>query len=190
MPETSMLHLHAENTRLKKEVTLLKEQLAFHKRHQPKQTANDGEKFVRDLLGGEFSSHNAAHDLVVGKKRFEIKASNWSSVDNKKPLSSTRWIWHRILGNTGQKIYDRLILLGKVDARHSAKYLDLDSPYVIFDIPIERAKSFLSNTTPPFINVTTNPDSQRTSKGKLLWEFQITSEDLKQRHALKKPPRE
>lgn len=177
--------LREENARLKDEVKRLREELAFHKRHARGHTAQDGERYLRRLLGGSLSSHNAGHDLVVGRKRFEVKSSECASADNKKALSTLRWTWHKLFGTGGNKSYDRLILLGRVDVRHAAKYADRSAPYVIFDIPAREARQLMSDTSSPFIQVSTNPHGQRTEKGRLLWSYQITRAELRQRYQKK-----
>jgi hypothetical protein len=181
--EKDNLRLRAEVAGLKLALAELREEMAFHRRHDRSMNAKEGENYLRDLLGGELSVHNAGHDLVVGGMKFEVKTSDCASVDHKKTLSTMRWTWHRILGNSGRKGFDRLLLLGKADPRYLDRYRDADSPYVIFDVPVRAVPDLLSNTTPAFIQVSTNPDRQRTPKGQLLWSLQITRAELKKKYA-------
>ena len=180
-----LVKLMEENARLKTEIQRLREELAFHKRHTRGHTAQDGERYLRRLLGGSLSLHNAGHDLVVGRTRFEVKSSECASADNKKALSTLRWTWHKLLGSGGNKSFDRLILLGRVDPRHVANYADRRAPYVIFDIPAREARRLMDNAAHSFIQVSTNPLSQRTEKGRLLWSYQITRAELRERYRLK-----
>ncbi len=183
MSRQTIERLQQEIAELKSEVASLKEALAFHQRHSSTQTAKTGEEFLRKLLGGTFTQHNAGHDIEVGSWQLEVKASDCSSIDNTRPLSTTRWTWHRIFGVGGRKSHNRLILLGKPDVRNRLKYRDPDSPYVIFDIPTDQARLLLELSKTPFIQITTNPLGQRTEKGRLFWTFETTRKELVARYA-------
>jgi hypothetical protein len=99
-----------------------------------------------------------------------------------KPGTPTyRWAWAKPFGESGNKSYDRLILVGEVDGRYG--YLGKDT--VIFDVPFDRVRPLTIKCGRHLgIQLATNPLSSRVSSARPLFtHYQTTLEELEQRYA-------
>jgi hypothetical protein len=145
-----------------------------------------GESLVAKLISAKHSQRGASHDLESHGKPllFEVKYSSLLSIISGRPIK--RWVWTKLFGEQGKKIYHRLLLVGDVDPRFSAAYADPSSPYVIFDLPydavIELTGGIKSGRSSQ-IQLTTNPDSVKSSRASALFQtFQISTLELQYRY--------
>ena len=143
-------------------------------------TAVTGERFLRRVLGGNLTLHNEGHDLLVGRRTFEVKAARSARIYPE--CSTCRWSWHKMFGVNGRKKYHRLLLLGKADPNHRRKYKDPESAYVMFDLSPADVRRIWNKRAPRLIQLTTNPEATRSKTGKQLWRHQVSSKELRQRY--------
>jgi hypothetical protein len=170
--------LSAENVRLRKKVEILE-------LHPTLAKGSAGEALIAQLAGGSLAKKNADHDLSLQARgmKIEVKYSNPNLAVGQS--TTRRWAWAKIFGESGQKNYDRLLLVGDVDPRWNKLYLDLESPYIFFDVPVEEAMP-LTTKTGKFrsIFLSTNPKTVRSTAARLFADYQITLDKLRQRYEI------
>lgn len=170
--EDRLKQLEEENSILRTEISFLKTHPVFIKGFK-------GEQIVCDITSGQLTPFAAKYDLLTKKEiKVEIKYSKLM----KPNLSSAlrRWSWSKPLGYLDKgKDYDFLLLIGDKDYRFKNQYLD-DSPYVFFLLPectvrfvMTSGKSIGGN-----IMVTTNFQSIRSEKSKLIHKHMVASNDI------------
>lgn len=183
----------AQNARLLKRVQRLEKEIANHQasrvradRHSSNSTGTLAEDYVCKLLGGKATERNADHDLVIGRRRFEIKGSKcnmfYSGV-----YSYTRWTWHNFLGIGSKKTFHRLILVGEADPAHRSTYRDPRSPYVIFDVPVSFAKEVAASRARygsifTFQLISHRDGAKTSALCKKMWDYEVTRSELKDRY--------
>lgn len=131
--------------------------------------------FIDDIFNGKIIKHsdsspfqinNSTTAVLIYAKLIEVK------------YPTKRWTWARPLGNSGDKIFDRLILIGEKDPRYMNRYKDSRSQYIIFDIPFNDVKHLTVGNK--HIELTTNPDTVKNiTKLQLYNEYQVTVDDLR-----------
>jgi hypothetical protein len=92
-----------------------------------------GETYIASLTGGDLTSYGDSYDVILTNGvQLEVKQCNKPY----RPSSSItkRWNWYHVLGTSGRKEYDYLVLLGEKDPRYVDQY-PADIPLVIFLIP-------------------------------------------------------
>lgn len=172
------LTLREENSRLLKKIEILE-------KHPTLAKGIAGETLVVKLLGGELTNKNANHDIYLERNgvRIEVKYSNLNlAVDYS---TTQRWAWSKIFGESGKKEYDRLILVGDTDPRWRERYLEPESPYVIFDIPLAEAMP-LTTLTGRYrsIQLSTNPKKARSAAAPMFSRYQVALAHLAERYAI------
>jgi hypothetical protein len=139
------------------------------------------EVFVAELVGGAVTRGLAPHD-IIGRDgtTFEVKFARLNIPGKGR---SRRWPWRNALGSGGAKRYDRLILVGETDPRFRDRYLEPDSPYVIFDVPFEAVSSLMKDRQ---IAITTSPSRTFGEASpiarRLFQEFCVSSAQLRERY--------
>jgi hypothetical protein len=173
--------LEAKLAHLENEYAVAKAQLDFLKSHKTLAAGVAGETLIAAALNGTTMKFGAPHDVLASDNvtKVEVKLAKLNLAVRGQP--TMRWNWGKISGESGNKDYDYIILIGEKDPRFSSLYLDKNSPYVFFLLTMEQA---LQITIPQNggryrgIQLTTDP-SPRTSKASVLFtEFQTTYEDL------------
>src|SRR5437868_5327032 len=95
---------------------------------------------------------------------------------------SKRWQWNKILGESGNKYYDYVILVGDADHRYRSLYTDSSSPYVLFCIPRSDVATIAGGTRYKSILLGTNPRSLTSKKSLLIYErYQVTHKEMADR---------
>jgi hypothetical protein len=186
------IRLKAEVESLRKEVATLTQKLAFAGAHNTLVKGMQGESLIAEWVNGVLTTHNASHDLVLGEgvMKIEIKYSGLNSAirSQQKPGRETlRWAWAKPFGESGNKIYDQLILIGDKDARYSERYQDQASPYVFFDVPYRDIFPLTIQTNGGryrSIQLTTNPRKAKSSASALFQQYQVTLKELESRYRL------
>jgi hypothetical protein len=173
--------------RLLAKVKRLQEENRWLRGHPTLSRGLRGETIITDLLGGTHTQPGSAHDLFVGTNgiRIEVKSSGLNTPV--RGSSTRRWVWTKPFGESGNKRYDRLILLGLIDTRFRTHYLDPKAPFVLFDLPFKDVKPLtvvVQSGRYSAIYLTTNPLTARSGTRRLFDEYQITSVDLERRYAL------
>ena len=173
-----VLSLREENTLLRKKVEILE-------KHPTLAKGIAGETLVAKLLGGALTKKNATHDVSLERNgiKIEVKYSNLNlAVD----YSTThRWAWSKIFGESGKKEYDRLLLIGDTDPRWREQYLDRESPYVIFDIPLNEAMPLTTQTGRyRSIQLSTNPRKARSAAASMFTRYQVTLAHLSEKYGI------
>lgn len=178
--EKTIAALNSENERLRHKV-------AFFENHPNIASGIRGESLISNLVSGVETSFNAPFDIETSTGiRIEVKYSKLNLANRKQTSTTKRWSWKNIFGSGGQKRYDRLILIGESDPSHYQKYLQPESPYVIFDIGFEEVMELTSSTEhcQRLIQLSTNPTSVRSRAKSLFSEHQVAPEQLSQRYGL------
>jgi hypothetical protein len=179
-----------ENNRLKSRIDELECKLAFFENHPSIAQGIKGETLVSRMLNAAISSHNASYDLNVKHKNLllEIKFSRLNNAVRKRTTCETfRWAWSKPFGESGEKVYDRLILIGEKDERYIDKYKDPSCPYILFDIPYEEIMPLTIQTNAGryrSIQLTTNPKTARSSASPLFDTYQVKIQDLELRYGV------
>ena len=131
---------------------------------------------------GEHAAKHADSDVIAENgTRLEVKFAQLNSPY--AGATTKRWSWQKILGEMGNKKYDRLILIGKKDPRYADQYGDEQCPWVIFDVPYSDLKSVtISSGRWRLIQLTTNPRTA-ASKGSLLYRsYKVTAGEVEARY--------
>jgi hypothetical protein len=117
---------------LEREKALLREELDFLLRTPTLAQGLKGETLVATLTGGVRTGYNAPHDVTVASgARLEVKNSH-RNAPNKS--ATRRWNWNNVLGNSNNKKYDYLVLMGEKDPRYDDQY-PAELAFVFFLVP-------------------------------------------------------
>jgi len=156
--------LELENARLR-------EQLHFFQRTPTLAQGIKGETLIAKLTGGVRTGYSEPHDLTVASgARLEVKISRL----NKPNTSATlRWNWHNVLGNSNNKKYDYLVLIGEKDPRYENQY-PRDLAYVLFLVPRSDVDHIRTGKN---IAINTNLARIRAPRSLALRERLVTAED-------------
>lgn len=139
------------------------------------------------LVQGALSTHNASYDVAVDHAhlQLEVKFSKLNLADRRRGAPTKRWAWSKPFGESGKKVFDRLILLGLKDGRYLADYLDPECPFMVFDIPYTEIMPFTIQTNSGkyrSIQLTTNPRTAGSAASPLFQRYQITTTELERRY--------
>lgn len=160
---------------LQAELDALRKTIYFHRTHRTLSLGLSGETLVTNITSGQQTIHTCAHDIELKNgQKIEVKTANLS-VPNKSSPGGKRWQWEKILGQSGNKYFDYLILLGEVDTRYSDDYQFSPWGYVVFLVPFESIGILTTNGVGggKAIRLGSNP-KRATGKGSVLYEkFQI-----------------
>ena len=159
---------------LQKEIDILRD----HIDHFSPAGGFSAEAFVASIVGGQVTSHTEQADVKLPSGLcLEVK---YSRLNRPNPVSPTlRWSWAHVFGNSGNKKYESLILVGKQDSRFVDAYKDPLSPYVIFDVPYSAVSSLARNG---LIAATTKPTWNSTTRGLLFSKFEVSRRELADRY--------
>lgn len=168
--------LTAENQRLLREVDFLQ-------RHSDTPCGVRGESLVAMWVRGEHTAGNAESDVLVSETglRLEVK---YSRLNIPYPGATTkRWNWQKILGEFGNKEYDRLVLIGEKDERFPEGYGNAPDPWVIFDLPFEDVQSVVTPSGRwQAITLTTNPLKAKSRGSALYRRYRVSVADIEARY--------
>jgi len=189
MEESSTLstgdQLHDEIALLKEENANLRFNLERLEREVQVGESLRAESVIARLAGGRLSSNNADHDVYLSRQKMqlEVKFSRINVADKRHKNPTARWAWHKIFGSSGQKKFDRLILIGERDDRYAAFYATSGHPLVVFDIPYAEASSFTIKTSTLMhemrsIQLVTNPNSTASAASQIFTLYQTTLENI------------
>lgn len=181
LPPTDYDRLIAENEALRERVFALEAELKVLRRHPTLAAGMRGEQLAAAALNGVLSTANAGHDMhLASGSTIEVKTSALT-----RPLpntSSLRWVWTKVLGSSGGKRYDYLLLIGDADPRFQTAYKDPASPYVFFLVPFDDVAALGNPTRSSLgIQLVSNPGKARGVSAPLFERFQVTLEELKHR---------
>lgn len=172
------------NEELLEENAYLRGKVDFYEKHPWVITGLKGETIIANLVSGCKTAYTCSHDIETASShiRIEVKLANLNIAN--KGRETKRWTWIRPLGRTGNKKYERLLLLGESDIRFKQYYKDNNSPFVIFDVPFTEIPPLVSKAeNVGQIILTTNPSKVKSLRGKLLYEkYQITRKELEERY--------
>jgi hypothetical protein len=184
---SQLLELKKTIAELSAENDFLRKKVAFFEQHPNVVAGIRGESLVSNLVSGIVTELNAPHDIdTKNGLRIEVKYSKLNLANRKMTDTTKRWSWKNIFGSGGRKNYDRLILIGEADQRYSDKYLQPNSPYIIFDIGFDDVMKLTSLTEHQqrLIQLSTNPTSVRSRAKSLYSDYQVTSDDLSKKYGL------
>jgi len=168
----------AENEILRRRVASLEAELEILKQHPTLAAGIRGEQIVATTLKGTLSIGNAGHDISLPNGyTIEVKTSALT-----RPVANTtslRWAWAKVLGSSGRKLYDYLLLIGDSDERFRTAYKDPASPYVFFLVPFNEVAA-LGNATKATIGIqlVSNPAKARGVSAPLFARYQVTLQEL------------
>jgi hypothetical protein len=180
--------LIAENELLQAEVKILNGKLILLDTHKSLAKGMRGEAMVAEWIGGSITAHNAGHDIetTVGLVKLEVKYSALNVADRKN-IGTLRWAWSKPMGESSNKKYDRLILIGDKDPRYMGQYQDIECPYVLFDVPFSEIYPLTIQTNSGryrSIQLTTNPATSKSAASPLYLRYQVSLADLTSRYGL------
>ena len=94
-----------------------------------------------------------------------------------------------LLGGTGSKDYDQLVLVGEVNERYRDDYLDPTAKFVMFDIPFSEIEAVMmqgvSDGSNAYLQLNSNRRGVRKSKSQLLYDkYQVTGDQLSDRYCV------
>jgi len=167
---------------LEEENALLKRRIGFLEGMPVLVQGIKGETIISQLIGGTMTPHIAPHDVDgPGGTQIEVK---FSRLTTPVPGCRTRrWNWCYPLGARHTKSYDRLILVGEADPRFAEHYMEPESPYVLFDVPLADVPALLLKEN--MIQITTDPTNRRAGRRRVLFEkYQVTAAILADRYGL------
>jgi len=188
--EHKIAQLENEIVRLRSENEALMAKVAFFENHPTLSSGIQGETIVVSLLDGVLADPNADYDVSIKRKglRLEVKFSRLNSAVRKRRNPTHRWAWAKPLGESGNKRFDRLILIGVKDRRFLQLYLGQGCPYIFFDVPYNEIAPLTIRTNAGkyrSIQLTTNPSTSRASKGMPLFNhYQVTLAELEKRYGV------
>ena len=165
--------LRSENGELRQRVSQLEKMLAVFDRHPTLAQGIRGETIIARAINGALTSHNASCDVIVPSTnlRVEVKYSGLNDAIRGRITKKTyRWAWANPFGENGNKVFDRLLLVGEADTRNRDKYRDPTSPYVFFDVPFGDIMPLTITTNNGrfrSIQLTTNPLTARSAASPL-----------------------
>ncbi len=175
-----------ENAELKQRLADAEKKILFYETHKTLFEGVRGETLVARLVEGVITAYAESHDVEVtggDGSRIEVKMASLNVPV--KGSSTLRWAWSNIFGESGQKEYDWLVLIGKKDERYLDRYPDRECPFVFFAIPRREAEEFTVATgRTRSIFLTTNPNTSRSKAGILYERYMLTQEELRTRLGL------
>jgi len=180
--------LERENSYLKKENNRLLKNIQILEEDKQISESLRAESFVASLVQGAMSTNNAFYDVKLngGSQLLEVKFSRLNLNDRKRQNPSKRWAWSKPFGESGNKEFNNLILIGLKDDRFINHYLDPKNPFIIFDVPYSEIMPLTIQTNGGkyrSIQLTTNPETANSSASPLFSKYQITSEILENRYS-------
>ena len=176
-----------ENADLRLRIAGLQAQLRFLGQYKSLAAGIRGELLISNAVDGVLTVHTAPTDVLAPDgTRIEVKYAKKTSPDGGKDNTHLRWQWQKVFGETGMKKYDYLILIGEIDGRYNARYLDTESPFVMFCLSPSDVRSVMTKGTRGAngINLSCNPANQRSLASRLFRDCQITSSELTARFGL------
>jgi hypothetical protein len=140
------------------EIEHLKQQVLFLTRHTTIAQGIKGETISASITNAIRQNYGSAFDLLAKNNiRIEVK---FSKISQRSYLHhQKRWAWGKIFGQSGQKDFDFILLVGEKDMRFADVYRDSEGVFVIFCIPkidITEKHIYASKGT-AFIQLNTNP---------------------------------
>lgn len=177
--------LRAEVKALKEKIEQLEQKVAVFENHPTIADGIRGETLIADLIAGAVVKGNASYDIQTGPKalKLEIKFARLNDAVKKLTNKTYRWAWAKPFGESGKKVYDRLILIGGKDSRFYGSYLDTNSPYIFFDVPFaEIAPLTIKTSRWPAILLTTNPRTAKSTASPLFRLYRVTITELSKRY--------
>ena len=180
--DTSKQALIARVRELETENLALRERIDFLEGIPTLRAGIRGEMLISEIVRGRLTTHTAPHDVIVPDgRKLEVK---FSRLNRPNPKShSRRWSWNHPLGSTLAKDFDQILLIGVADPRYRDDYKDPHSPYVIFDVPRDRAAAM--NQQGNHISITTDPNFGGYGTRRMLFSyFQTTVADLKDQYGI------
>jgi hypothetical protein len=139
-----------------------------------------GESLVIRLAEGVKAKQGASYDVILKDgSKVEVKYASCHIPNPAYPESTKRWFWHRIFGNKRMKDYKYLVLIGEKDVRFQSSYKD-DSPFVFFLVDSNIIDEVVTNDSRGSIYLTTNPNSARSKRAKLLWQVRKMTEEMEE----------
>jgi hypothetical protein len=179
--------LENENAELKKENRRLLRQILFLEEDKTISESLRVESLVARLVRGLLSSNSASYDVALEHRnlKFEVKFSKINIADRKSGAPTKRWAWAKPFGESGNKIFDNLILIGIIDEQYRHFYLHSTGKFIIFDVPYDEIMPLTIQTNRGryrSIQLTTNPQTARSAASPLFAKYQITSADLEARY--------
>ena len=178
--------LEQENAVLRARIMELENQLNFLRTHGTVAAGIAGERLIASTIGGSLTRYDEGFDIVTSDNvSIEVKASKPSR--SAKDYSSTRWQWGKVLGETGKKVYDFILLVGEAESKYMPLYKDPSSPFVFFLLPFcdVEEMSMFDGRSGRIMRLSTNPNGLRTTSGKRMFDiYQTTIEELQSRFHL------
>lgn len=175
---------------LKNENASLRAKVAFFENHPTIAQGIKGERIIAKIVPGDLTTHNQSFDFAASRRslKLEIKFSRLNNAVRRiKTKPTFRWAWAKPLGESGQKVFDRLILVGEKNAEHKDLYLDKNSPYVFFDIPYKEILSLTIRTNSGryrSIQLTSNPKTAKSTAAVLFRKYQTNAEELRKKYRI------
>jgi hypothetical protein len=180
--DDELYRLRAENRDLKERVRALEEQLVYLRTHGTLARGLSGEQLVSSSIGGTLTVHTASFDVATRDgKSIEVKSGKLTNAGAGDQSSFRRWTWQKVFGETNQKQYDYLLLVGEANSVHRHCYRDPSSPFVLFCIPYDRVSEFTTAGTRGALGIQLNSNPLKArGRAKLLFdEFQVTLHEFK-----------
>ena len=171
---------------LEKELMNLRKKVAFFENHPSISDGIRGESLVASLVNGLIIGGCSPYDVISNRDvRIEVKFSRLNVVGQ----TTKRWNWAKPFGGSGNKVYDRLLLIGEKDDRYTDLYLDPQSPYILFDVPFKEVSLLTTKASRhgfagAHITLTTNPRKAKSRASLLFRDYQITEKTLKEKYTL------
>lgn len=182
-----LVFLQSENAALRAENERLKNQLHFLTTHKTIAAGIGGERIVSEVTNGILTAYAASFDITAANgATIEVKKAAPSKSEAGRP--SARWQWGKVLGESGSKRFDFLLLVGEADERFQHLYRDPLSPFIAFCVPFSEVLSISTQGQQKtrIARVSTNPEGVRTSSGRRLYdEFQVTMPELADRFGIR-----
>ena len=175
------LQLHRKIADLKSRLVVLEKQITFLSQHKTLAAGMSGERLISSLTGGSLTAHTASSDIKLHDGRFiEVKQSKLTNPNPKTGSIARRWQWQKVFGETNEKSYNYLLLVGEADPNHRAAYLDPDSPYVLFSVPHSEVSALCTAGTRGArgILLSSNPSKARGASAELYTRFQVTTAQI------------
>ena len=179
--------LRKENNELRKMLADAEKRIAYYETHNTLFEGVRGETIVSKIVNGEITAYAESHDVeVVGKDGAHIEVKMASLNIPVKGANTLRWAWGKILGESGSKEYDWLILVGKKDERYLDGYLDKECPFIFFAIPRHEVEGVtVVQGRYRGIYLTTNPYKAKRSRAGVLYKcYMISQQELAARFGL------
>jgi hypothetical protein len=172
--------LRAENNSLRTRICELEDRLNYLGRHRTLARGIAGERLIADAVSGLLTPHTSAVDVNLPDGRtVEVKQAKVSAGNPARNVGR-RWQWQKVFGETNQKMYDVLLLVGEADPAFQNSYLDPAAPYVLFCVPFAAVLPLTTAGTRGArgITLSTNPNRARGTSAALYISYQTTIEEL------------